>query len=299
MPLPIKIVFLGTSASSPTKERNLPSVAVEYEGSTYLFDCGEGTQRQLMQNSISPQKIKAIFITHMHGDHVIGVAGLIRTLALNKRTDPLEIFVPEGEEKKLMPLITFDKAFINYKIIIKGVRAGVAMKGRGFSVHAFKLMHSVPTYGYSFQEEGRVRFDHEKCKKLGIKGSMYSEIEKKGRIRVEGKAVSLKSVAKELKGRKIVYATDTRPTKTTSKISENAELLIHEATYADEFQELAKQRLHSTASEAAEVAKRGKAKMLIIFHMSARYKSPSALLKEARKVFKNTEAAYDGMVITL
>ncbi len=299
MPLPIKIVFLGTSGSAPTKERNLPSVAIEYEGRVYLFDCGEGTQRQLLMNSISPQKVKAVFITHMHGDHVIGIAGLIRTLALNKRTEPLEIFLPAGEEKKLMPLITFDKAVIGYEIIIKGVKSGVAMKGKGFSVRAFKLKHSVPTYGYCFQENDRVRFDSKKCKELGIEGGMYSELERKGRIRIGRKIISLGSVAKESKGRRIIYAADTRPTNATSKISKGADLMIHEATYAEEFQKLALQRMHSTSAEAARVAKNGMAKRLIIFHMSARYKSPSVLLAEARKVFKNSEAAYDGMVITL
>ena len=299
MPIPIKVIFLGTSGSTPTKDRNLPSVAVEYEGSIYLFDCGEGTQRQLMQSSISPQKVKAVFITHIHGDHAIGVAGLIRTLALNKRVEPLTIYVPRGEERKLVPLITFDKAIIGYKIVIKGVKPGVVMKGRGFSVIAFRLRHSVPTCGYCFKENDAVHFDSEKCRKLGIKGSMYSKLEREGKIKLGGKVISLGSVAKESKGRRVVYAADTRPAASTYRISKEADLLIHEATYAEELQKFALQRMHSTAAEAALVAKKGNAKRLIIFHMSARYKSPSLLLAEARKIFKNTEVAYDGMVVTL
>ncbi len=299
MPLPIKVTFLGTSGSIPTKERNLPSVAVEYDGSAYLFDCGEGTQRQLSIYQISPARIKAIFITHMHGDHVIGVAGLVRTLALNKRTDPLYIFVPRGEEKKVLPLLTFDKALIGYQIVIKGARPGTIMWGKGFTVGAFTLRHSVPTCGYYFKENDRHRFMKEKCKKLGIKGTMYSEIQSNGSIKVGKKTIKLKDVATKENGRKIVYAADTRPTKSAELASKGADLLIHEATYTEEFKDLAKTRLHSTASEASLVAKRANAKRLIIFHISARFSKADEPLKEARKIFKNTEAAYDGMQVTL
>ncbi len=297
--LPIRITFLGTSGSTPTKERNLPSVSIEYDGNVYLFDCGEGTQRQMMQYSINPYKIKAIFITHMHGDHVIGVAGLIRTLALNKRTEPLEIYVPEKEEYKLRPLIDFDKALIGYKIIVKSVRSGIILKGRGFTVSAFRLVHSIPTYGYIFKEEDRLRFIKEKCKKLGLKGTMFSKIQKDKRIKIGNKTIPLKDVTTRQIGRKISYAADTRPTKNTVNASRYADILIHEATYSDEFSNLAKERLHSAASECAQIARSAKAKKLVIFHMSARYRNAEPVLRDARKGFKNTVLAYDGMKIDL
>ena len=299
MPLPIKITFLGTAGSTPTKDRNLPGVAIEYDGDTYIFDCGEGTQRQLMRYSISPYRIKAIFITHMHGDHVIGVAGLVRTLALNKRTAPLCIFVPKGEESKMTPLLTFDRALIGYQVLVKPAVPGVVFKGRGFSVAAFRLKHSVPTCGYAFKEDDKYKFDKEKCRRAGLKGDLYSKLLAKKSIKLGRKTVRLEDVAKKIHGRKVVYAADTRPVSATSVAAAGADVIIHEATYADEFGGLAKERLHSTASESARIAKEARAKRLVIFHMSARYKKPDALLKEARKVFKNTDAASDGMQITI
>ncbi|HUC38533.1 MAG TPA: ribonuclease Z [Candidatus Acidoferrum sp.] len=299
MALPIRITFLGTAGSTPTKERNLPSVAVEYDGGTYLFDCGEGTQRQMMIYSINPYKIKSIFISHMHGDHVIGVAGLVRTLALNKRTEPLSIYIPKGEEKKLVPLLTFDKALIGYKINIIPVKPGILLKGRGFTIGAFKLNHSVPTFGYYFKEEDRHHFIKERCQKIGIKGEMYSKLYKSGRIKIGNRTISLKDVTTMEHGRKIAYVADTRPVKTAAGAAKGANILIHEATYTEEYKPFAKQRLHSTAMESAQIAKSANAERLIIFHNSARYKRADALLKEARKVFKKTDAAYDGMQITI
>jgi ribonuclease Z len=298
MPLPITVIFLGTAGSTPTKERNLPCVALEYDGNTFLFDCGEGTQRQLMVHSVNPHKIKAIFITHMHGDHVIGVAGLVRTLALNKRSEKLEIYVPEGEQSKLKPLIELDKAIRGYEISIIPVKSGSILKGKGFTINAFKLNHSIPTYGYAFIENDKHHFIKEKCVKLGIKGTMYSKLQKAGKIKIGKKNVLLKDVTTLENGRKIVYVADTRPTQNTITISKNATLLIHEATYTSEFIELAKQRFHSTSMESAKIAKTAKVKNLIIFHMSARYKDESLILKEAKKVFSNTKVAYDGMKIT-
>ncbi len=299
MPLPIKITFLGTAGSAPTKERNLPSVAIEYAGNVYIMDCGEGTQRQLMNYSISPYRIKAIFITHMHGDHSIGVAGLVRTLALNRRTEPLYIYVPKGEESKITPLLTFDRVLIGYQIVVKPVTAGVIFRGKGVSISAFRLKHSIPTYGYAFKEDDRYKFDKEKCKRLGLKGDMYSKLLSKRSIRVGAKTVKLKDVSIEVIGRKVIYATDTRPVASTVDASKGADIVIHEATYTEELKNLARERLHSTATECAETAKKAKAKKLIIFHMSARYKNPDDVLKEARKIFKNTDSAYDGMQVTL
>ena len=299
MPLPIKITFLGTAGSTPTKDRNLPSVAIEYDGNTYIMDCGEGTQRQLMRYSVSPYRIKAVFITHMHGDHSIGVAGLVRTLALNKRTAPLCIYVPKGEESMMTPLLTFDRALIGYEIKVTPVTAGTIYRGRGFSIGAFRLKHSIPTYGYAFKEDDRYKFDKDKCKKLGLKGEMYSKILSRGSIKAGARTIRLKEVAMEVPGRKIVYAADTRPVASTAEVSRGADIIIHEATYMEELKNLAKERLHSTAMECADIAKRAKAKKLIIFHMSARYKRPDEMLKEARRTFKNTDSAYDGMQITI
>ena len=244
-------------------------------------------------------KIKAIFITHTHGDHIIGLAGLVRTMALNRRLEPLNIYVPAGEEGKITTLLTFDKAIIGFKTIVKGIKPGLVQSGEGFKVTAFKLDHTIPTLGYIFEQEGKTRFLKEKCKKLGLKGTMFSQLAKRGSIKVNGKTIRLKDVSYVVKSVKVAYATDTRPTESTVKVAAGVDLLIHEACFADKLRELAKERSHSTSAEAAHIAKRAKCNRLVLFHMSARYKDTNELLKEARKVFKNTDVAKDGMVIDL
>ncbi len=296
----IKITFLGTSGSVPTKSRSLPSVAVTYEGKTLLFDCGEGTQRQAMRYGINISSIKAIFITHMHLDHVIGIAGLVRTLALYRRTEPLYVFVPKGEEKGITALLNFDKALISYKIIIKPVKAGEVFEDKEFSVDAIKLNHTVPAYGYVFKERDKLRFMKERCRSLGIKGRMFSELLKRKSIRLKnGKTVRIGEVTYTEKGMRIAYVTDSRPSKDVEKAARGVELLIHEATFADAHRKLAIERKHSTAREAAEVAKSAGAKRLLLFHFSVRYKNTATLIKEAKKVFENVQAAKDGMEIVL
>ncbi len=293
------VVFLGTSGSTPTRERALPSVAVVHNGITYLFDCGEGTQRQFFVHSLNISRVDYIFVSHIHGDHVIGIAGLIRTLASNNRTRPLTIFIPSGYEANVMALIEFDRAMIKYPIILKGIRSGKLLENNGISVSAFKLSHSVLTYGFIFKEDDRLRFDKDMCRKLGIKGTMFSELQRKGSITVNGKRVSLPSVTRRQEGKKMAYITDTRPASGAASACRGADLMVHEATYDSSMKDYAVARKHSTAEEAARMAKLSKVKRLILFHISARYKDASALLNEAKRVFKDTSIAHDGMKIKI
>ncbi|MDE1871418.1 MAG: ribonuclease Z [Candidatus Micrarchaeota archaeon] len=295
----MKLLFFGTAGSVPTKARGMPSIAIYHDGDIFMFDCGEGTQRQMMQHSVSIAKVRAVFLTHIHGDHTIGIAGLVRTLTLTNRTKPLEIFIPEGGEKALETLIGFDKATINYRIIIRKVRSGEIYKGKDFSISAFRLVHTASTYGFVFKENDTVRFIKPKIKNLGLKGETFSTLLKKKHIKINNKIIRLGDVSTKKIGRKIVYATDTRPTKATISAASNADILVHESTYSDKESNLAKERFHSTAIEAADIARKAKAKMLVITHPSARYKDAEVLAKEARKVFRNTQIAKDGMVINL
>lgn len=295
----MKLVFLGTSGSTPTKDKGLPAVAIEKEGEVFLFDCGEGTQRQAMAFGINISKIKAIFLTHAHGDHILGIAGLVRTLALNKRALPLLIFVPKGEEKYVDTLVRFDRALIGYQIIIKGIGAGEVYKGNDFTVSSFKVKHNIPAVGFVFRVHEKAKFIKDKAQKLGLKGMMFKELMKKGYIDVKGKRVKLKDVTFKVPGKTIVYATDTRPVQNTVTAAKNADILIHETSYSNENADLAKERFHCTSAEAANIAKASRCKKLILFHISARYKDPAKLLKEARQIFKNTEIAKDGMKIQL
>ncbi len=295
----IEIIVLGTAGSAPTKERGLSAIAIRYDGRIFLMDCGEGTQRQMMRYGLNISKIDAIFITHIHGDHVIGIAGLMRTLALYNRTRPLNIYVPEGYENNVKMLVDFDAAMILYKVNIVGVHSGKIYSDGGISVRAFRLRHSIPAYGYAFSEDDRPHFIKSEAKRLGIDGRMFSEIEKRGRITANGKTVRLSQITKTVKGKKVVYAADTRPVQSTLAAARDADLLIHDSSYASEDAELARSRMHSTAEEAAKIAKRAGAKRLLLTHLSARYKNVNAHLKESRRIFRNTDVAEDGMRIVV
>ena len=290
----MQVVVLGTSGSTPTKSRGMPSVAIIRDGNVFLFDCGEGTQMKMMQNNINISKIKAIFISHTHGDHVIGLAGLVRTLALNNRVEPLNIYVPAGYEGYLKNLITFDKAIIKYPIIIHGALPGKVYEDDEVEVRAFSLNHTIRCYGYSFAEKSKRRFIKEKCDQLGINGREYSILAKRGFIIKNGKRVSIKNVTYIQHGRKIVYATDTRPCATTIRAARNADILIHEATFTEKEKRLAIERKHSTAKEAALIAKKANAKLLVLTHLSARYRNIMPIRKEAKNFFENVVVAKDG-----
>lgn len=293
----IKITMLGTSGSSPTKARAMPGVALSYNGDIFLLDCGEGTQMQMLRYGINSSRIKAVFISHAHGDHVIGLAGLVRTMAMNRRQSQLDIFVPAGSEKIISALISFDRALIAYKIAVHGARPGTSYKGRGFSVTAFALNHSIPSCGYALREDDRMRFSEDKCKKLGVTGEMHSVIHRLGSLKIGKKVIKLGQVARRQAGKKVVYASDTRPAKSTATAAKNADVLIHESSYLNSERKLAKERGHSTSAEAAAIAKKAGAKLLVLTHISARYNNADAMENEALAVFKNTKVAKDGDVI--
>lgn len=289
-----EITILGSSGSTPAKERHMPCVALRHEGDVFLFDCGEGTQMQMLNYGINAYRVRAIFVSHAHSDHVIGIAGLVRTLALNNRKEDLSIFVPKGQERTIKNLISFDKAMIGYVINVIGVGSGTIYRGRGFSVRAFRLKHTIASCGYVFKEDDRRKFLKDKCRRLGVKGQMFKELEKKKRLRVGKRAIGLESVSWVQPGRKIVYAVDSRPLASTVKAAKGADLLIHESSYTEEHRELAAERGHSTALEAAGVARKAGVKRLVLIHISTRYKTADPLIKEAKKEFKNVEVAKDG-----
>lgn len=293
----IKVVMLGTSGSTPTRDRSMPAVAAVYDGGVYLFDCGEGTQMQMLRYGVNAYKVRAIFISHTHADHIIGIAGLVRTLAMERRRDALDIFVPKGCEGAIKSLIGFDKAIIGYEIIVHGISGGIAYRGKGFSVKAFRIDHTIPCLGYVFREDKKRRFIAGRAARLGISGPMHSELQRKGRIRVGRRIVSIGQVTREVAGKSVAYASDTRPSSATAAAAAGVDLLIHESSYSDSEAALAKERKHSTASEAARVAAKAKAKRLVLTHISARYSSAAELEKEARAVFKNSSLAEDGRVI--
>ena len=298
----IRIIFLGTSASIPTKNRALPSIMMIREGEQLLFDCGEGTQRQMIKAGIGLRKRLKIFITHMHADHVLGLAGILMTLSLTGRQDPLEIYGPPGLElfmECLKKLFNFSPTF---DLVIHEVSNGTIYHGRGFRIEAFEVKHTTKSYGYALIEDPRPgKFNPKKAEELGVpRGPLWKALQEGKPVVINGRVIKPEDVmGSPRKGLKIVYTGDTAPTQTIVKISKDADLLIHEATFDDSLEELANEELHSTASQAAKTALEAGVKKLILTHISPRYEDPNILLIQAKRIFENTLIAEDLMNMTL
>lgn len=300
----LQLVFLGTAGSIPTPERSLPAVALLRRGELLLFDCGEGTQRQTIQAKVSLHRRTKVFITHMHGDHVLGLPGLLQTMALQDRERKLEIYGPPGIRAfmgAIRQTIQFALTFPIETFEIEG--AGLVCEEREYTVRAVWADHAIPSLAYAFVEKPRPgRFHPEKALSLGIpEGPLWSKLQRGSAISLpDGRTVQPEEVLGPPRpGRKIVYTGDTRASKDVIKLAEGADLLIHEATFDDEMMERAKEDGHSTPSQAAEVAKEASVKRLILTHISARYGTPKLLLEQARKIFPQVEVAEDFMKIDL
>lgn len=298
----LSVRFLGTSASRPTVERNVTSIALMREGETLLFDCGEGTQRQMMRYGISFSLID-VFFTHLHADHILGIIGLCRTLALQGRVDPMRLHGPPGSERLLRKAISLGSEKQHFPIEYIELAPGSALKRQGYELRAFSVDHAGTTaMGYALVEETRLgRFNPDLARQLGIpEGPMWGQIHRGIAVTLESGEVIQPStlVGPTRPGRTVVITGDCRPSESTVENAAGADLLIHEATFADEELERAKETGHSTAREAAEVASRAGVRQLVLTHLSARYSRDNTdLLNEARNVFANTGIARDGMEI--
>jgi ribonuclease Z len=302
--MPLTVRFLGTSASRPTVERGVSSLAITREGETLLFDCGEGTQRQMMRYGIS-FAFEDIFFTHMHSDHVLGVTGLLRTLQLQGRTEQLRFWGPKGSSKTLHQCISLGGERITFPVNITELEMGQTVPRDDYGILAFPVDHGGSlSVGYALiEEERRGRFDPELARKLGIpEGPLWGKIHKGEQVTLEDGRVIEPSVlvGERRRGRRIVLTGDTRPCEATIAAARDADLLIHEATFADEESARALETGHSTAREAAEVARRAGARRLVLTHISARYSREARELEvEARQLFANSKVARDGLEIEL
>lgn len=298
----LAVRFLGTSASRPTVERNVSSVAVIREGETLMFDCGEGTQRQMMRYGIT-FALTDIFFTHMHADHMLGVTGLLRTLALQGRTEPMNLYGPVGSEKLLWRAITLGSEKQHFEIKVFELTPDTPLKRHGYSIVPFAVEHGDRSaIGYQLVEETRLgRFNPEKAKELGVpEGPLWGKIHKGETVTLpDGRAIKPSElVGPSRPGRRIVLTGDSRPSEATVVAATGADLLIHEATFTTEEAPRALETGHSTAREAAEVAAKAGVKRLILTHVSARYsRDTSELEREAREVFAETVIARDGMEV--
>jgi ribonuclease Z len=300
----IRVVFLGTSGSVPTLKRSLPSVVVQCPKELWMFDCGENTQRQMMQGKVSFHKKLKVFLTHLHGDHVLGLPGVLQTMALMDRKEPVAVYGPPG----IKDFLVCTKETLNFGLtfpveINEILSEGPVLNEEAYLVTAVKSNHAVKSYAFSFMEKPRPgKFYPKKAQSLGVpKGELWSKLQMGKEIElVDGKVVMPTDVMGPPRaGRKIIYTGDTRPFKEFAKFAANADLVIHESTFDDSLAEKAELDGHSTPSQAAEEAKAAGAKQLVLTHISARYPDANLLLEQAKKVFANTLVAEDFMVVEL
>jgi ribonuclease Z len=285
----LSLIFLGTSGSWPTVQRNVSSLAIKRGGEILLFDCGEGTQRQFQKSNLSYMQISKIFITHFHGDHFLGLPGLIQTMQLNDRDKPLHLYGPKGMKTLTNQLLTLGYFRPNYEIIAHEIADGDVIEFDGYSIHALHTCHNVPTLAYCLQEHQRPgKFNKPKALKLGIpEGPMFSRLQHGHSITLaNGKKITPDSVlGPSRKGRKIVYTGDTQPFKEMVAFSKDADVLVHEATFDSELTDLAKDYGHTTAAQAAEIAKKARVDQLFLVHISPRYLDARVLENDARTIF--------------
>jgi ribonuclease Z len=296
----LSLVLLGTSASRPTVERNVSSIALVREGETMLFDCGEGTQRQMMRYGVS-FALSDIFFTHFHADHVIGVIGLMRTMALQGRTDPLRLWGPKGAGRHLKRAEQFGVDRLTFPVEISELDAGEKVKRQSYAIVPFAVEHGPgPAMGYALVEDDRKgRFDPDRAREIGIpEGPLWGRIHRGEAVTLpDGRVVQPSElVGPPRSGRSVVITGDTRPCDATAEMAHNADLLVHEATFGDEEAERAVETGHSTAREAAIVARRAGCRRLLLSHFSARYSRDAAELEaQARSEFPEVVIGKDGM----
>jgi ribonuclease Z len=300
----IQVIFLGTAGSVPTPDRSLPAVLVKRGNEQLLFDCGEGAQRQMIRAKVGFHKKMKIFVSHLHGDHVLGLPGLLQTMALMDRQKKLEIYGPEGINQFLECLRETLQFGLTFPVEIREVYdAGVVCEEKDYVVEAVESNHVVAGLAYAFVEKPRPgRFYPEKARELDIsEGELWSKLQHGDNVKLpNGQVVNPKDVmGSPRKGRKIVYTGDTRPISGFGKFAADADLVIHDSTFDDALGEKAEVDGHSTPSQAAQEAKRAKARKLVLTHISARYADTGLLLEQARKVFRNSVVAEDFLVLEL
>lgn len=296
-----KIVFLGTAGTVPSADRNTSAIFVQYSKHRFLFDCGEGAQKQIITAKLGFRNLDHIFITHMHTDHFIGVFGLIETFSLNGRRKELNFYTPKPDILKALFEI-FGYENLSFELRINKASDGSEFCFHDFKIVSFKTEHIVHSVGYALIENSSRRFEREKAEKLGIPpGPLYAKLKRGEKVFWNGKIVTPEMVlGEEKKGRKVVYTGDTRPCEKTVEIAKDADVLIHDASFTEDLKHWAVESGHSTAKEAAEIAKKANVVKLFLTHISARYsKTAEKLLNEAKEIFENCEIAEDLMEYNL
>ena len=291
----IKVTFLGTSDAVPTAKRNHTSILLTYEDENILVDCGEGTQRQFRKANLNPCKITRILITHWHGDHVLGIPGLLQTLALSGYNKTLHIYGPKGTKDYFNRMMeAFKFAGDKYKIIVKEV-FGKFLEEDNFYLEAQSMKHNIPTNAYNFILKDRIKIDKSKLKKNKISSGPFLQSLKEGKsLTYKGKKYSAKSLTFIERGKKISFVLDTANNEKIIPFVKDANVFISESAFGKDLEDHAKEYYHMVAGDVAKIAKKAKVGKLFLTHISSRYeKNPKVILKEAKLVFKNSFLAKD------
>ena len=299
----MEIIFLGTSSAVHSKERNHPSIALKAFGDVMLFDCGEGTQRQILFTKVSPMKISKIFITHYHGDHILGLPGLLQSMSLHGRESKLTVYGPHGLNGVKNAIYSLGYCAIDFPVEFVEIDSGIVEETDEYVITAQRVRHNVPTLAYSIEEKKKPRFLREKAIELGVPvGPDFGRLHNGEEVEVNGKIIKPEQVLGEpRKGIKITYSGDTRPCEEIISLAQDSTILIHESTFINKDNTNAEEHAHSTSIDAAYTARYSNSKELILTHISTRYGEEYAniMLKEAREIFENTKIAKDLMEIEL
>jgi ribonuclease Z len=292
----MKLVFLGTSAAQPTAKRGLSCICLEREGEILMFDAGESTQISYMKSGLGWNKKMKLFVTHLHGDHCVGILGLLQTMSMQNRTESLEIFGPKGIDEFLAANIKILNFGLSFSILITIVNEGTIYENNKFLIHAAKANHSITAFSYLFEEKDKPgRFNVEKAKELGIpEGELWNKLQNGEDITNNEKIIKPEQVLGQKRlGKKIGISGDTMPTKELEEFFRECDYLVFDSTFLDEEKQKAQDTCHSTAKQAAELGKNANVKNLILTHFSARYKDEIGHKTEAEQIHNSVITAKD------
>ena len=291
----MRIVFLGTAGSWPTKERSASAIALDTEKELVLLDCGEGTQRQFFHSTVSFMRVRRIFITHFHGDHFLGLPGLIQSMCLNNRTEPLDLYGPPDSQEMFERVLAMGYFTLRFPVHLHSLRPGEVVDLPGYSVRTAHADHTVPALAYRVEEgPKRGRFDAAKAHALGLRGRDFARLEAGETVDVEGRSIRPDEVIGPPRaGLSVVYSGDGRPSPEVKQLAYRASALIHEATMGEEHEAEANAWGHSSARQAATIAREAEVGRLFLTHFSSRYKDAEPLAVEARRQFTESMAARD------
>ncbi len=297
----MEITFLGTSSAVHSYTRSHPSIAIKAFGETILFDCGEGTQRQLIYAKISPMKISKIFITHYHGDHILGIPGLLQSMNFRGRETKLTVYGPKGLDNLRQAISNLGFPNFDFPVEWIEIDTGTVVENEEYVIKAQRVKHNTLTLAYSIEELKKPRFLRQKAIDLGVPvGPDFGRLHRGESVEVNGEIIKPEQVlGPPRKGHKITYSGDTMPCEEIINFAKDSTILIHESTYKAEDKDKADLHAHSTAVDAANIALNSNSKELILTHISTRYTEFDDLLKEAQKIFKNTKIAKDLMKLEL